>query len=102
MKRTKQQWLELIQAQQISDLSIIDFCREQNLPLNNFYARRSVWLKSKRTETNVNFSAFSKVTVAKISKSSETAITLIIGKAILFIPSSIDVVWFAKLTGQFA
>jgi hypothetical protein len=54
MKRTKQQWLELIQAQQASDLSIIDFCREQDLPLNNFYARRSDWLKSKRTETNVN------------------------------------------------
>jgi hypothetical protein len=65
MKRTKQQWLELIQAQQTSDLSIIDFCREQGLPLNNFYARRSGWLKSKRTETNVNSSAFSKVTVAK-------------------------------------
>jgi hypothetical protein len=29
MKRTKQQWLELIQAQQISDLSIVDFCREK-------------------------------------------------------------------------
>jgi hypothetical protein len=50
MKRIKQQWLELIQAQQISDLSIIDFCREQDLPLNNFYARRSDWLKYKRTK----------------------------------------------------
>jgi hypothetical protein len=27
MKRIKQQWLELIQAKKISDLSIIDFCR---------------------------------------------------------------------------
>jgi hypothetical protein len=41
VKRSKQQWLELIQAQRASDLFIIDFCREQNLPLNNFYARRS-------------------------------------------------------------
>jgi hypothetical protein len=62
MKRSKQQCLELIQAQQASDLSIIDFCREQDLPLNNVYARRIDWLKSKRIETNVNFSAFSKVT----------------------------------------
>jgi putative transposase len=102
MKRTKQQWLELIQAQQSSDLSIIDFCREQNLPLNNFYARRSDWLKSKRTETNINSSAFSKVTVAETSTSSTTAITLSIGKATLSLPSSTDVVWLAKLIGQFA
>ena len=102
MKRTKQQWLELIQAQQVSNLSIIDFCREQNLPLNNFYARRSDWLKSKRTETNVNSSAVSKVTVAETSKFSTTTITLNIGKAILSIPSSTDVVWLAKLIGQLA
>ena len=102
MKRTKQQWLELIQAQQASDLSIIDFCREKDLPLNNFYARRSDWLKSQRTETNIKSSAFSKVTVAEKSERSTTAITLSIGKATLSIPSSTDVVWLAKLIGQFA
>jgi hypothetical protein len=37
MRRTKQQWFELIQAQQISGLFIIDFCRKQDLPLNDFY-----------------------------------------------------------------
>jgi len=102
MKRTKQQWLELIQAQQTSDLSIIDFCREQDLPLNNFYARRSDWLKSNRTETNISSSAFSKVTVTETAKSSTTAITLNIGKATLSVPSSTDVTWLAKLIGQFA
>jgi hypothetical protein len=102
MRRTKQQWLELIQAQQTSDLSIIDFCREQDLPLNNFYARRSDWLKSKRAEINANSSAFSKVTVAETSKTSTTAITLTIGKATLSIPNSTDVIWLAKLIGQIA
>ena len=102
MKRTKQQWLELIQAQQTSDLSIIDFCREQDLPLNNFYARRSDWLKSNRTETNISSSAFSKVTVTETAKSSTTAITLNIGKATLSVPSSTDVTWLAKLIGQLA
>jgi putative transposase len=98
MKRTKQQWLELIQAQQISDLSIVDFCREKDLSLKSFYARRSSLLKPKDVES----SAFSKVAVAETSKSSATAITLNIGKATLFIPSSTDVVWLAKLIGQFA
>lgn len=60
------------------------------------------WLKFKRTETNVNSSAFSKVTVAETSKSSETAITFSIGKTNLSIPNSTDVVWLAKLIGQFA
>jgi hypothetical protein len=56
----------------------------------------------KRIKTNVNFSAFSKVTVAETYKSSETAITLSIGKTILSIPNSTDVVWLVKLIGQFA
>jgi hypothetical protein len=99
MKRTKQQWLEFIQAQQTSDLSIIDFCREKDLPLKNSYARRSYWLKSQRTESNIKSSAFSKVTVAEKSERSTTAITLTIGKATLSIPSSIDVVWLAKIIG---
>ena len=98
MKRTKQQWLELIQAQQTSDLSIVDFCRERNLPLKSFYARRSSLLKPKHIES----SAFSKVAVAENSKPSITAVTLNIGKATLSIPSSTDVVWLAKLIGQFA
>lgn len=98
MKRTKQQWLELIQTQQISDLSIVEFCREKDLPLKSFYARRSSLLKPK----NVESSPFSKVAVAEISRSSTTAITLSIGKATLSIPSSTDVVWLAKLIEQFA
>jgi hypothetical protein len=91
----------LIQARQISDLSIIDFCREQNLLLNNFYARRSNWLKSKQAETSVKSSNFSKLTVAETSKFPTAAITLSIGKATLSIPSSTDV-WLAKLIGQLA
>lgn len=98
MKRTKQQWLELIQTQQISDLSIVEFCREKDLPLKSFYARRSSLLKPK----NVESSPFSKVAVAETSRSSTTAITLSIGKATLSIPSSTDVVWLAKLIEQFA
>lgn len=96
MKRTKQQWLELIQAQQISDLSIVDFCREKDLPLKSFYARRSSLLKPKNAES----SGFSKVAVAEKHKPSTTAITLSIGKATLSIPSSTDIVWLAKLIGQ--
>ena len=102
MKRTKQQWLELIQAQQISNLSIVDFCREQNLPLNNFYARRSDWLKSIRIATNLESSAFSKVAVAEKIQSSSAEVTLSIGQATLSIPSSTDVVWLATLIRQFA
>ncbi len=100
MRRTKQQSLELIQAQQISDLSIIDFCRKQDHPLKNFYARRSHWLKAKHTETNIKSSAFSKVTVPEKSELSTTVITLSIGKATLSIPSSTDIVWLAKLIGM--
>ena len=97
MRRTKQQWLELIQAQKISGLSIVDFCRDKDLPLKSFYARRSSLLKPQ----NVESSPFSKVAVAETSRYSTTAITLSIGKATLSIPSSTDVVWLAKLIGQF-
>lgn len=99
MRRTKQQWLELIQGQQISDLSITDFCRKQDIPLKNFYAQCSHWLKAKHTEPNIKSSAFSKVTVAEKPELSTAVITLSIGKATLSIPSSTDVVWLAKLIG---
>jgi transposase len=69
MKRTKQQWLELIQAQRTSDLSIVDFCREKDLPLKSFYARRSSLLKPKHTGS----SAVSKVAVAVYIQSSSAA-----------------------------
>jgi hypothetical protein len=98
MKRTKKQWLELIQAQQICDLSIFDFCQEKDPPLKSFYARHSSLLKPKHIESSV----FSKVTVAEKSRPSEAVITLSIGKATLFIPNSIDVVWLAKLIGRIA
>jgi hypothetical protein len=60
------------------------------------------WLKSKRTEINVNSSAFSKVTDAETSKSLETAITFSIGKTNLSIPNSTDVVCLTTSIGQFA
>jgi hypothetical protein len=65
---------------------------EKNLPLNSFYAHRSVWLKSKRTNTNLKSSAFSKVTVAEKFKFSTTAITLSIGKQAY--PFQVQQTWF--------
>jgi hypothetical protein len=99
MIRSKQQWLELIQAQQTCDLTIVDFGREKNLSLINFYVRLSNWLKYTRTNTNLKPSTFSKVTIAEKSKFSTTAITHSIGKATFSITSSTDVVWLIKLIG---
>ena len=103
MRRSKQQWLELIQAQQSSGVSIAEFCREHDLSLKYFYARRSDWLKSQSTKTDLQPSAFSKVTVAKTHiHNSNESISLTVGKATLSIPSSIDVIWLAKLMAQLA
>ncbi len=101
MKRTKQQWLDLLVLQQQSELSIAQFCRDHDLSVKAFYARRSNWLKSQHPEQ----SSFSKVVVAENPKPvtmPAPALTLSIGKAKLSIPNSTDVIWIAKLMEQFA
>ena len=41
MQRSKQQWLELIDEQQGSGLSIAKFCDQKGINRKYFYARRS-------------------------------------------------------------
>ncbi|MGA4605135.1 IS66 family insertion sequence element accessory protein TnpA [Pseudoalteromonas maricaloris] len=39
--KTTEQWLQLIEQQQISGLSVSDFCTQRNLNTKSFYHRRS-------------------------------------------------------------
>lgn len=102
MRRSKQQWLELIQAQQDSELSISDFCREHDIAVKYFYSRRSDLLKPEIPEADVEPSSFSQVVVADRPKPASTVLSLNVGKATLSIPSSTDAIWLAKLMEQFA
>lgn len=40
VKRSKQQWQQLIEAQQASALTIKQFCDEHNITVSNFYLQR--------------------------------------------------------------
>lgn len=45
-KRTAEQWQQLVQAQQESDLTISQFCTEHKLAESNFYAQRKKYRQS--------------------------------------------------------
>lgn len=101
MKRTKQQWLELIEQQQSSGLSMAEFCRQHDIVLKNFYARRSHWLKSQSKPTSDALSRFSQVTVST-APAAAPALILQVGAASLSLPPHTDARWLAQLLGQLA
>jgi len=51
-KPTKQQWLDFIDEQKQSDLSITEFCRNKNISADNFYYHRSRLLKKSNTNNS--------------------------------------------------
>lgn len=44
-RRTRAQWLALIEDQQSSNLSVVDFCQQHGINAKYFYARKSTLLK---------------------------------------------------------
>jgi putative transposase len=46
--RSKKQWKPLLEAQQTSGLTIIDYCREHQLSTSNFYVFKKIAFISSR------------------------------------------------------
>lgn len=104
MQRTQQQWLELIEAQISSDLSIVDFCRQHDIPVKYFYSRRSDFMKENRIPKSPS-SSFVKVELEKHKKGislPSDAFVLTVGSVTLNLPSNIDAVWLSTLMAEFS
>jgi len=98
MRRSKQQWRVLIAAQERSDLSIAEYCRQHGISTKSFYGRRRALIKDASSSSSP---AFVKAVTPSPSVSSEFAV-LSIGSAELRLTRQTDTKWLAALMKQLA
>jgi len=89
--RSQEQWQIIIDDQQTSGLTIIDYCQQQQLSTSSFYA-----VKKKLSLTSGNFVR------AKIAQQVETleaqgSITLTMGQANVCLPSTTSATYLSQL-----
>ena len=93
MKRDKQQWLTLINAQQESGLTIVAFCRDNNINHKHFYYHRSQSLKGPNPSPFIQ----AKLPAAKRPASDSDKLTLQCGNGQLQLSANVSAVWLASL-----
>lgn len=92
-RRSKADWLAIIQAQQQSDLTASLFCERENLKLQTFYARRCDLRDKLRASST---SPFIKVETMPSAALSPSTSVLTWGKASLSL-ANCDPLWLAQL-----
>ena len=94
--RSPEQWKTIIQEQQSSGLTIIDYCRQQQLSMTNFYAvRKKLGLSSS------NF-VRAKITQQVEIVEEQPGITLTVGKANVSLPATTSAMYLSQLLREFA
>lgn len=89
-RRTSQEWQAIIEQQQASGQSVVDFCQQQQLDSKYFYARRRALLKRQQRQLPTPF--------VKLSKSApNTAMLLQFGDTTLSLPANTKPDWVAQL-----
>jgi len=92
--RSQEQWQTIIEDQQTSGLTIIDYCRQQQLSPSSFYA-----VKKKLGLTSGNFvraKITQQVELTEAQERGET-ITLTIGKTNVSLPSTTSATYLSQL-----
>jgi hypothetical protein len=89
--RSQEQWQTIIDDQQTSGLTIIDYCQQQKLSTSSFYA-----VKKKLGLTSDNF-VRAKITQQVEIIEAQGSITLTIGKANVSLPSTTSVTFLSQL-----
>jgi hypothetical protein len=85
-RRSYQEWQTLIEQQEASDLTVVDFCEQQQVSRRYFYARRHAL----RKQTD----PFVKVSKTPISG---TTMSLQVRDARLTLPLDCEPLWLAQL-----
>lgn len=88
---TKQQWLDLLNEQAKSGMSVAAFCRDNHINVKNFYNHRS---QARKLVTKS--SPFSRAHLTSESQST-AAVTLRHGATQLSFPPSVSPKWLASL-----
>ncbi|WP_028864048.1 IS66 family insertion sequence element accessory protein TnpA, partial [Psychromonas aquimarina] len=85
-EKTRQKWTALIEQQQASGLSVVEFCNNNQLSPKSFYSRRKIL-----TQGNAEPS-FIKVNTTK-PPAQASSLQLCIGQASLQIPGDVNPQW---------
>lgn len=93
--RSKEQWQTIIQEQQSSGLTIIDYCRQQQLSMTSFYAVRK--------KLGLSSSSFvrAKITQQVEIVEEQPGITLTVGKANVSLPATTSATYLSQLLREF-
>lgn len=89
--RSQEQWQTIIEDQQISGLTILDYCQQQQLSTSSFYAS-----KKKLGLTSGNF-VRAKITQQVEILETQGSITLTLGKANVCLPSTTSATYLSLL-----
>ncbi|ALO34879.1 hypothetical protein CMT41_09230 [Colwellia sp. MT41] len=91
ISRSQEQWQTIIEDQQTSGLTIIDYCQQQQLSTSSFYA-----LRKKLSLSSGNF-VRAKITQQVELIEEQTFITVTVGKANISLPASTSVTYLSQL-----
>ena len=89
--RSQEQWKTIIEDQQTSGLTIIDYCQQQQLSTSSFYA-----LKKKLSLSSGNF-VRAKITQQVEIVEEQAVITITMGKVNVSLPASTSVTYLSLL-----
>jgi len=89
--RSQEQWQTIIDDQQTSGLTIIDYCQQQQLSTSSFYA-----IKKKLGLTSGNF-VRAKITQQVEILEEQDLIMVTIGKANVSLPSTTSAIYLSQL-----
>ena len=96
-RRSKQQWLDLLDQQQSSGLSAAEFCRQHNITPKRFYYHASKSRKPKLKDAEAPVFVSTKVASHKPLELDHQAIRFKNGANELFLPATISPRWIAEL-----
>ena len=94
-KPNKQQWLDFVEEQKQSDLSITQFCRHKNISADNFYYHRGQLLNKKKADSSPFVHAQVKKSTSSFKQ--QPSLTLIVGCSQLHLPATVSPQWLAAL-----
>ena len=91
ISRSQEQWQTIIEDQQTSGLTIIDYCQQQQLSTSSFYA-----VRKKNSFSSGNF-VRAKITQQVELIEEQTFITVTVGKVNVSLPASTSVTYLSLL-----
>lgn len=103
--RSKEAWLELIKLQSQSQLSVLEFCRQQNISSSCFYKHKSdnkerlsgrAAFKTQETQTSSSKNTFVKAECSQHVLSTDASIIQVqYGDSQITLPVSTQPIWLA-------